>query len=99
MGFYDAEGNVLPEVAAMGKTIPQGAATTVWCATSPMLDNIGGVYCENGDVAELDLGNIEHRHDDPSTMRGVQPYSLDEASTKRLWTLGEEWSGITFPVD
>ena len=35
MGFCDAEGNLLPEVAASLKTIPQGAATTVWCATSP----------------------------------------------------------------
>ncbi len=95
MGFYDADGNVLPHVAAKAKTIPQGAATTVWCATSPMLRNLGGVYCENADVAELDLG-IEHNYEDPATIRGVQPYSLDEASATRLWHLGQRWSGITF---
>ena len=89
MGFIDAEGNVLPEVAAKLKTIPQGAATSVWCATSPMLDDIGGVYCEDADVSELDLGHIEHRYDDPSSSRGVQPYSLDEANAKRLWELSE----------
>ena len=67
MGMCDAEGNIFPEVAATLKTIPQGAATTVWCATSPMLNNIGGVYCENADIAELDFGNIEHKYDEPST--------------------------------
>lgn len=99
LGFCDAQGNVLPEVSARLKTIPQGAATTVWCATSPLLNNISGIYCEDADVAELDLGHIEHRHDDPSTARGVQPYSLDTASAKRLWTLSEEMTGIKFPVN
>ena len=33
------------------KTVEQGAATTLWCATSPQLRSIGGVYCENCDVA------------------------------------------------
>ena len=99
MGMYDAEGNIFPEVAATLKTIPQGAATTVWCATSPMLNNIGGVYCENADVAELDLGNIEHKYDDPSTLRGVQPYSLDEANARRLWKLSEEMTGIIFQAN
>ncbi|HEY0770076.1 MAG TPA: SDR family NAD(P)-dependent oxidoreductase, partial [Sphingobacteriaceae bacterium] len=47
MGFCDAQGNVLPEIIASLKTIPQGAATTVWCATSPLLNNVGGVYCED----------------------------------------------------
>ena len=99
MGLCDAQGHILPEVAANLKTIPQGAATTVWCATSIMLNDIGGVYCEDADVAELDLGTIEHKYDDPSTSRGVQPYSLDEASAKRLWKLSEEMIGKTFHVD
>ncbi|HKO80255.1 MAG TPA: SDR family NAD(P)-dependent oxidoreductase [Chitinophagaceae bacterium] len=98
MGICDAEGNILPEVAANLKTISQGAATTVWCATSPMLNDIGGVYCENAEVAELDLGHIAHKYDEPSTIRGVQPWSLDEANAKRLWTLSEEMTGITFRV-
>jgi len=42
MGFFDEEGNLRPEVAAGLKTIPQGAATTIWCATSPMLNQLGG---------------------------------------------------------
>ena len=96
MGLWDAQGNILPAVAARLKTIPQGAATTVWCATSPSLNDIGGVYCEDADIAELDRGHIEHRYDDPSTSRGVQPYSLDEAKAKRLWNLSEEMTGVTF---
>jgi hypothetical protein len=35
------------------KTIEQGAATTVWCATSPQLAGLGGVYCENCDIAPI----------------------------------------------
>lgn len=96
MGLCDAQGNILPEVAARLKTVQQGASTTVWCATSPMLNNIGGVYCEDTDVAELDLGTIERKYDHPSTLRGVQPYSLNEANAKRLWKLSEEMTGVTF---
>jgi NAD(P)-dependent dehydrogenase (short-subunit alcohol dehydrogenase family) len=99
MGMCDAQGNILPALASKLKTIPQGAATTVWCATSPMLDDIGGLYCEDADIAELDLGTIEHKYDDPSTSRGVQPYSLDEISAKRLWKLSEDMTGITFLSD
>jgi len=98
MGTHDQDGNLKPEVAALLKTIPQGAATTIWCATSPMLNNIGGVYCEDADIAELDLGNIEHRFDDPSTIRGVQPYSLDYDNAKILWDLSERMTGITFDI-
>ncbi|MBT2620229.1 SDR family NAD(P)-dependent oxidoreductase [Chryseobacterium sp. ISL-6] len=99
MGTHDADGNIKPEVEAKLKTIPQGAATTIWCATSPLLDNIGGVYCENCDIAEIDHGQIEHRFDEPSTIRGVQYYSLDQENAKRLWELSEEMIGIQFNVD
>jgi NAD(P)-dependent dehydrogenase (short-subunit alcohol dehydrogenase family) len=99
MGTFDADGNLRPEVAAQLKTMPQGAATTVWCATSPQLNEIGGVYCEDADIAVLDLGNIEHRYEDPSTLRGVLPYSLDETNAKRLWKLSEQMTGIVFNAD
>ncbi len=90
MGFVDADGNMLPEVAAALKTIPQGAATTVWCATSPLLNTIGGVYCEDADIASPGTNVSEGR--------GVNLYSLDEASAKQLWTLSEEMTGITFTL-
>lgn len=91
MGFCDAEGNLLPEVAASLKTIPQGAATTVWCAVSPVLDKIGGVYCEDTDIARIAT--------EDSAAGGVKLYALDETNAKRLWKLSEEMIGITFRVD
>ncbi|PVD51547.1 oxidoreductase [Terrimonas sp.] len=88
MGFVDENGKMFPEIAASLKTVPQGAATTVWCATSPLLNNIGGVYCEDADIASLCT--------DISNQKGVNPYSLDEASAKKLWTLTEKMTGLKF---
>ncbi len=90
MGFCDANGIILPEVAASLKTIPQGAATTVWCATSPQLHTIGGVYCEDADIAAL----TTH-----VTTGGVEPYSLDKEQAERLWKLSEEMTGIPFTIN
>lgn len=90
MGFLDENGNLLPEVAARLKSIPQGAATTVWCATSPLLDNIGGVYCEDNDIAQLS-NNM-----DSAGSYGVEPYSLDETNAKKIWDLSEKMTGISF---
>jgi len=89
MGFLDSEGQLLPEVAASLKTIPQGAATTVWCATSPLLDEIGGVYCEDCDIAGLSSASDEGQ-------RGVKPYSLDGENATNLWKWSEQITGITF---
>ncbi len=89
-GFYDEQGNPVQKVIASLKTIPQGAATTIWTATSPLLNNIGGVYCEDSDIAELALGQ--------EMEAGVKPYSLDEKSAKRLWRLTQELTGIVFEV-
>jgi len=97
MGTHDEKGNIFPEVAAKLKNVEQGAATSVWCATSPQLNGIGGVYCENADVAELDEGNIEHNYDDPLSLRGVKSYSVDAENAKKLWTLTEEMTGVSFP--
>jgi NAD(P)-dependent dehydrogenase (short-subunit alcohol dehydrogenase family) len=63
------------------KTVEQGAATTIWCATSPQLDGLGGVYCENCDIA-----SVETEGDD-----GVRPYAIDPARAERLWAWSERW--------
>lgn len=99
MGTHDENGNIYPEVVKKLKTLEQGAATTVWCATSPMLEGIGGVYCEDSDVAPLDKGDLEQRYDDPSTLRGVLPYSVDGDNARQLWTLSEKLTAIKFDVD
>lgn len=91
MGFCDEKGNMLPEIAASLKTIPQGASTTIWCATNPQLKDIGGVYCEDNDIAEPYLGQ--------EFSSGVKPYSLDETNAKHLWELSEKLTGITFQLN
>jgi NAD(P)-dependent dehydrogenase (short-subunit alcohol dehydrogenase family) len=53
IGVLDANGKSIIDPARNLKTVEQGAATSVWCATSPQLDDIGGVYCENSDIAPL----------------------------------------------
>jgi NAD(P)-dependent dehydrogenase (short-subunit alcohol dehydrogenase family) len=93
LGFCDANGNIFPEVAASLKTIPQGAATTVWCATSPRLQHTGGVYCEDVDIAMP----VTEQSTSPHT-GGVFLYSLDETNAKRLWKWSEEVTGITFDI-
>lgn len=90
LGYSDAEGNILPEVAASLKTIPHGAATSIWCATSPLLNELGGVHCENVEVARL--------NPDTSVIGGIKSYSLDEIHAKRLWKLSEELTGVTFAL-
>jgi NAD(P)-dependent dehydrogenase (short-subunit alcohol dehydrogenase family) len=72
------------------KKVPQGAATTVWTATSSDLDGRGALYCEDCHVAET----IE----EPGAGSGVMSYALDDDAAERLWSLSEEWSGETFPV-
>lgn len=94
LGFYGEDGKIKPEVAASLKTIPQGAATTVWCATSNLLDEMGGVYCEDADIAELVAENSA-----AANAGGVLGYSLDKTHAKRLWTLSEELSRMKFVVD
>lgn len=90
LGFSDAEGNILSEVAASLKTIPQGAATSVWAATSPLLNHIGGVYCEHVDIAEI--------NENMTVTGGIAPYSLDKSNAQKLWKLTEQLTGITFDV-
>jgi NAD(P)-dependent dehydrogenase (short-subunit alcohol dehydrogenase family) len=98
MGFFDENGDMRPEILASLKTIPQGAATSVWAATSPLLNNIGGVYCEDADIAELLSENPSIQTDARPHQSGVMDYSLDESSAKRLWDLTEEMTGVEFKV-
>jgi NAD(P)-dependent dehydrogenase (short-subunit alcohol dehydrogenase family) len=63
------------------KTVPQGAATTVYAATSPDLDGIGGRYLEDCHLAEPT--------DDPQSTSGVRAYALDPERADALWALSE----------
>lgn len=99
MGFFDEKGNIRPEILASLKTIAQGAATSVWAATSPLLNNIGGVYCEDADIAELLSEDPAVQSNAKLHHSGVLAYSLDQSSAKRLWDLTREMTGIEFSVD
>lgn len=99
MGFFDENGNMRPEILASLKTIPQGAATSVWVATSPLLNSIGGVYCEDNDIAELLSEDHAAQKKAKLHQSGVTAYSLDKSSAKRLWKLTEDMIGFEFKVN
>lgn len=84
-GWIDADGNV---IGAGFKTPEQGAATGLWAATSPRLDGLGGLYCEDCEVAAL-AGPAGSMGDG-----GVKPYAVDPASAERLWDLSTELTGV-----
>ena len=87
-GFVDDKGNLVREVIDRLKTIKQGAATTIWAATSPLLTEIGGVYLEDLNIAELAV--------DSSMTNEVEQFSLNEVNARTLWTLIEQLTGIAF---
>jgi NAD(P)-dependent dehydrogenase (short-subunit alcohol dehydrogenase family) len=70
------------------KSIPQGAATSVWAACIADADAIGGRYCEDCHVAEI--ASV------PGVRAGVQPYALDPEHAQALWQKSEEWVGERF---
>ncbi len=70
------------------KSIPQGAATSVWAAVVADPDAIGGKYCEDCHVAAPALGE--------GLREGVQPYALDPENAKALWAKSEEMVGERF---
>ena len=68
------------------KSVPEGAATSVWAATAADLDGRGGLYLEDCGIAEPS--------DDPATHGGVRPYALDAARAAALWELSERLVGV-----
>jgi len=65
------------------KSIPQGAATSVWAGCVADAAAIGGRYCEDCHVAEVASA--------PELRSGVQPYALDPVHAQALWRKSEEW--------
>jgi NAD(P)-dependent dehydrogenase (short-subunit alcohol dehydrogenase family) len=84
-GWIDAEGNPINDSF---KTPEQGASTQVWAATSPLLAGLGGVYCEDCDVAEPTPGD---RETEPG---GVRSWAADPEQAARLWQLSAERTGL-----
>ncbi|WP_405662897.1 SDR family NAD(P)-dependent oxidoreductase [Streptomyces sp. NBC_01166] len=67
------------------KTPRQGAATQVWAATSPRLAGMGGVYCEDCDIAEPARDGAEG---------GVHAHATDPEQAARLWALSAGLTGV-----
>ena len=74
------------------KTIPQGAATSVWAAIVAPAEAIGGQYCENCHVGHLVADDVVIS----AISEGVRGYALDPANAKALWKKSEEMVGETF---
>lgn len=70
------------------KSIPQGAATSVWAACVADAEAVGGHYCEDCHVAEI--------VSTPGFRGGVQPYALDPQHAQALWRKSEELVGEHF---
>jgi NAD(P)-dependent dehydrogenase (short-subunit alcohol dehydrogenase family) len=87
MGWMDEHGTLNPAF----KTPAQGAATSVWCATAAELAGMGGVYCEDCDIAAI-------VPDDAATWTGVRQYAIDPEAARRLWTVSEAMTGLTLPA-
>ncbi|WP_218942960.1 SDR family NAD(P)-dependent oxidoreductase [Sphingomonas sp. R-74633] len=84
------------ELAAQGqppfqwKTIPQGAATSVWAGFVAPADEVGGRYCENCHVSQVTDGVIN------PVSEGVRGYALDPENARALWAKSEEMVGERF---
>jgi NAD(P)-dependent dehydrogenase (short-subunit alcohol dehydrogenase family) len=88
MGWYDKDGNVNPAF----KSVEEGAATSVWTATSPLLAGQGGVYCEDCDIAALwQEGMPMHS--------GVHAHAIDPGAAAQLWVVSEAMTGVRFAAD
>jgi hypothetical protein len=70
------------QVKRLFKTPEQGAATSAWALTSARLEGMGGLYCEDCDVAQL--ANETSRR-----WEHVRPWACDEESAGRLWSMSE----------
>jgi NAD(P)-dependent dehydrogenase (short-subunit alcohol dehydrogenase family) len=88
-GVYRENG--VPKASGGFKSLEAGAATAIWCATSPLLDDEGGVYCEDCDIARV----VPADDDGPS---GVRPYAIDKAAAEALWTLSEKLTNVPFTL-
>ena len=82
MGWIDEAGALNP----VFKTVEQGAATTVWAATSPLLDDRGGVYCEDCTIA----GPAQE-----GVFAGYSPHIRDLKRAQALWDLSETLTGLS----
>jgi NAD(P)-dependent dehydrogenase (short-subunit alcohol dehydrogenase family) len=68
------------------KSVPAGAATSVWAATAPELDGHGGIYLE-------DCGFSHPRSEGAGQGSGYVPSAVDPDRAERLWQLSMDLVG------
>ena len=85
LGWMKEDGSLSDLAKNFFKTTSQGASTTLWCATNPSLNNIGGVFCEDCDIAKI------KSEVDESMQRyfGVADWAIDIDEASKLWELTE----------
>jgi hypothetical protein len=74
------------------KTIPQGAATSVWAGFIAPADEVGGSYCENCHVGRIVPDDAVIN----AVSEGVRAYALDPDNAEALWHKSEELVGESF---
>ena len=86
LGWMKEDGSLSDLAENFFKTTSQGASTTLWCATSSSLNNIGGVFCEDCDIAKI------KSEVDESMQRyfGVADWAVDIDEASKLWELTEK---------
>ena len=74
------------------KTVPQGAATSVWAAAVAAAEDVGARYCENCHVSQVVADDVVIT----PISEGVRRYALDVAHADALWRKSEEMVGESF---
>jgi NAD(P)-dependent dehydrogenase (short-subunit alcohol dehydrogenase family) len=74
------------------KTIPQGAATSVWAAVVAPVDEVGGKYCENCHVGKVVPDDVTIT----AVSEGVRAYAVNPTNAEALWNKSEEMVGESF---
>jgi NAD(P)-dependent dehydrogenase (short-subunit alcohol dehydrogenase family) len=90
MGLIDEQGRPVRDPDREMKTPRQGASTSVFAATSPLLAEIGGVYLKDNDISPLDEDPKPINFGaEPVVSSDVVPHAIDPESARRLWELSE----------
>lgn len=85
LGWIDEDGNPSALAKEGFKTPEQGCSTTLWAATSLLLENKLGVYCEDCNIAApTDPQSPYARY------YGVEPHACNDESAERLWDISEK---------
>ncbi|WP_216844768.1 oxidoreductase [Rhodanobacter sp. L36] len=93
-GFDALDENDQPvvDIARGMKSPQQGAATSVWAATSRQLDGRGAIYLEDCDIAPV-VTETAAGPQDTLHAAGVRPYAIDPVAAEKLWALSEVQTG------